>query len=465
MKWLTAMLDKLRNTSNPLIQKILGWSSAEDLQDRQDFASDAEWAILAQDPRRPRMFIWTIGLFILCALIWSALATLDEVARGEGKVVPTSQVQHLQSLDGGVVSKILVKEGDIVDRGQLLLQVDNTRFVSSLNENQSQLLSLQAKSSRLRALAEGKPFSLPPEVTARAPEIARQEMDLYQSKRMELEANLSIARQQLAQRSQELNEARARRDQANQGLELTQRELNVTRPLLKSGAVSEVDILRLERDVSRYRGERDMSNAQVPKIQSAISEASRKIQEVELTFRNQASTELSETLAKLSTLGAGNAALQDKVKLTEVRSPVRGEVKRLLVNTVGGVVQPGRDILEIVPLDESLLIEAKISPRDIAFLHPGQRVFVRFTAYDSTIYGGLKGSLQQIGADSITDEKGNTYYVVRVKTDSSHLGNQGKLPIIPGMTAEVDIITGNKSVLNYLLKPVLRAKAQALSER
>jgi adhesin transport system membrane fusion protein len=164
-------------------------------------------------------------------------------------------------------------------------------------------------------------------------------------------------------------------------------------------------------------------------------------------------------------LGAGNAALQDKVKLTEVRSPVRGEVKRLLVNTVGGVVQPGRDILEIVPLDESLIIEAKVSPRDIAFLHPGQRVFVRFTAYDSTIYGGLKGSLQQIGADSITDEKGNTYYVVRVKTDTSHLGTQGKLPIIPGMTAEVDIITGNKSVLNYLLKPVLRAKAQALSER
>ncbi|MFC3531620.1 HlyD family type I secretion periplasmic adaptor subunit [Vogesella facilis] len=453
--------DKEKQT---FFQRLLDWSSAEDLRDRQDFAADAEWAILEQNPQRPRLFLWTIGLFITVALLWSALASIDEVARGEGKVVPTSQVQHLQSLDGGVVSKILVKEGDVVDRGQLLLQVDNTRFVSSLNENQSQSLSLQAKAARLRALSDGKPFELPAQVTQQAPDIANQEMDLYRSKQMELDANVSIARQQLAQRTQELNEARARRDQAAQGLELTQQELNVTRPLLKSGAVSEVDILRLERDVSRYRGERDMANAQIPKIQSAIAEASRKIQEVELNFRNQASTELSETMGKLGTLGAGSTALQDKVKLSEVRSPVRGEVKRLLVNTVGGVVQPGRDIMEIVPLDDTLLIETKISPRDIAFLRPGQDVFVRFTAYDSTIYGGLKGVLDQIGADSITDEKGNTFYVVKVKTDSAHLSEK-KLPIKPGMVAEVDIITGHKSVLNYLLKPVLRAKAQALSER
>lgn len=445
-------------------QRLLDWSSAEDLRDRQDFAADAEWAILEQNPQRPRLFLWTIGSFIVVALLWSALATIDEVARGEGKVVPTSQVQHLQSLDGGVVSKILVKEGDVVERGQLLLQVDNTRFVSSLNENQSQSLSLQAKAARLRALADGKPFQMPEEVTKQSPDIAKQEMDLYHSKQMELDANVSIARQQLSQRTQELNEARARRDQAAQGLALTQQELNVTRPLLKSGAVSEVDILRLERDVSRYRGERDMADAQIPKIQSAISEASRKIQEVELTFRNQASTELSETMGKLGTLGAGSTALEDKVKLSEIRSPVRGEVKRLLVNTVGGVVQPGRDIMEIVPLDDTLLIETKISPRDIAFLRPGQDVFVRFTAYDSTIYGGLKGVLDQIGADSITDEKGNTFYVVKVKTVSSHLSEK-KMEIKPGMVAEVDIITGHKSVLNYLLKPVLRAKAKALSER
>lgn len=464
MSWLKNKFTTLEAGFRRAVEQVLLWASAKDLQDRQDFVADADWAILEQDPKRPRLFIWTIGLFMLVATIWAAWATLDESARGEGKVVPVSQVQHLQSLDGGVVSKIMVKEGDIVERGQLLLQVDNTRFVSAVRESQSQNLALQAKASRLRALAEGSVFNMPAEVTQVAPAIAKQEMDLYLSRKNELEANVGIARQQLTQRMQELNEAIARKTQANQGLELTAKELAVTKPLRESGAVSEVDILRLERDVSRYRGERDMAGAQVPKIQAAIAEANRKIQEVELAFRNQASAELSETMAKLGSLNEGSVALKDKVKLTEIRSPVNGEIKRLYVNTVGGVVQPGRDIMEIVPRDESLLIEAKVAPRDIAFLHPGQKAFVRFTAYDSTIFGGLTGSLQQIGADSITDDKGNTFFVVRIRTDNSALGG-GKLPIIPGMTAEVDIITGQKSVLSYLLKPVLRAKAQALSER
>lgn len=464
MTWLSIKARALGVKLRAMVARVLEWASAKDLQDRQDFVADADWAILEQSPKRPRLFIWTIGLFVLVATTWASWATLDESARGEGKVVPVSQVQHLQSLDGGVVSTIKVKEGDIVERGQLLLQIDNTRFVSSLRESQSQNVSLQAKAARLRALAEGSVFRMPPEVTQMAPDIAKQEMDLYLSRKNELDANVGMARQQLTQRMQELNEANARKTQALQGLELTAKELAVTKPLRESGAVSEVDILRLERDVSRYRGERDMAAAQVPKIQSAIAEANRKIQEVELAFRNQASAELSETMGKLGTLNEGSVALKDKVKLTEIRSPVKGEVKRLYVNTVGGVVQPGRDILEIVPRDESLLIEAKILPRDIAFLHPGQKAFVRFTAYDSTIYGGLTGSVQQIGADSITDDKGNTFYVVRILTDHASLGDR-KLPIIPGMTTEVDIITGQKSVLNYLLKPVLRAKAQALSER
>lgn len=455
---------RMQAVLNRLLGRMLEWASAKDLQDRQDFVADADWAIMEQSPKRPRLFLWTIGSFMVVAILWSAFATINQSARGEGKVVPVSQIQRMQSLDGGVLSKILVKEGDIVERGQLLLQVDNTRFVSSLRESQVQNVALQAKAARLRALAEGSAFNLPEEVRAAAPDIARQEMDLYQSRRSELDANLGIARQQLAQRTQELNEAIARRSQANQGLELTARELAVTKPLRESGAVSDVDILRLERDVARYRGERDMAAAQVPRIQAAIAEANRKIQEVELAFRNQASAELSETMAKMGALSEGSVALKDKVKLTEIRSPVRGEVKRLLMNTVGGVVQPGRDIIEIVPLDESLLIEAKILPRDIAFLHPGQKAFVRFTAYDSTIYGGLTGQVQHIGADSITDDKGNTYYLVRVQTDKAGFG-EGKLPIIPGMTAEVDIITGEKTVLSYLLKPVLRAKAQALSER
>lgn len=467
MNWkqrLNGWVERGQERTGPYWDKLMDWASARDLADRNDFAADADWAILQQSPGRPRIFVWSmLGVFIV-AFLWAAFAKVDEVSRGEGKVIPSSQNQHLQSLDGGVVSQILVKEGQVVQKGQLLLKVDNTRFVSSLEENQAQYLALQAKTARLKALAGGTPFSLPPKVLELAPEIAKQEMDLYNSKQMELNASVGIARQQLAQRGQELNEVRARYAQALSSYDLTMKELTVTRPLKESGAVSDVDLLRLERDVARFRGERDQAAAQMPKIQAAIGEAQRKIQEVELAMRNTASAELSDTMAKASSLSAGSVALADKVKLSEIRSPVRGEIKRLFINTIGGVVQPGKDIIEIVPMDDSLLLETRITPRDIAFLHPGQRAVVRFTAYDFTIYGGMEGSVAEIGADTITDEKGNAFYIVKVKTQGSLLGKE-KLPIFPGMVAQVDIMTGKKSILSYLLKPVLRAKAEALRER
>lgn len=446
------------------LERWLEWLTARDLQERQDFAADADWAILEQQPVRPRFFVWLLLVIVLAGLVWAGVAQVDEVARGEGKVVPSSQIQRIQSLDGGVVSEILVREGNRVQKNQILLKIDSTRFESSLNENRSQYLSLLAKAARLRAITGGTAFVVPPEVQREAPAIGIHELELYGSKRRELEANISIAREQLAQRNQELVEVRARREQAEQGLGFTSRELQVTRPLKETGAVSDVDLLRLERDVSRFRGERDMAAAQIPKIQAAIAEAHRKIEEVELSFRNQASAELSETLAKLGSLTETRVALNDRVKLAELRSPVNGTVKQLLVNTIGGVVQPGKDIVEIVPTEDTLLLEARILPRDIAFLHPGQKAFVRFTAYDFAIYGGLDATLEQIGADTVTDDKGNAFYLVRVRTRKSYLGSASR-PIIPGMVAEVDIMTGKKSILSYLLKPVLRAHSYAMTER
>ncbi|MDB5888033.1 MAG: HlyD family type secretion periplasmic adaptor subunit, partial [Rhodocyclales bacterium] len=422
------------------------------------------WAINEQTPRGARLAVWTAGLFLLALIVWAALAQLDEVTRGEGKVIPSRQVQILQSLDGGIVEEIRVAEGQVVKAGDVLLKIDPTRSISSLNENRADYLSLQAKASRLRALAEGKPFVAPPDVQSQAPENVNQERFLYESKRSELEANIGIARQQLTQRGQELAEMKVRRDSSSQSLDLTQAELDKTRPLFKTGAVSEVELLRLERDVARYKGERDSASAQIPRIESAMAEAQRKIQEVELTFRNQARTELSDTVAKLSRLSEGSVGLADRVKQTDIRSPVNGTVKQLLVNTVGGVVQPGKEVIAIVPSDDALLLEARVSPRDIAFLRPGQPALVKFTAYDFSIYGGLEAKLEHIGADTITDEKGNAFYIVRVRTVTTQLGKQ-KLPIIPGMVAEVDILTGKKSILSYLLKPVLRARATALTER
>lgn len=256
----------------------------------------------------------------------------------------------------------------------------------------------------------------------------------------------------------------ARREQAAHSYNLTAQELTQTRPLINSGAVSEVELLRLERDVSRYRGERDMASAQISRVQAAISEAQRKIEEVELSFRNAAGKELSDAAAKLNSLSEGSVALTDRVKQSSIRSPVKGVVKRLLVNTVGGVVQPGKDMIEIVPLEDNLLLEARVLPRDIAFLRPGQSAMVKFSAYDFSVYGGLEGVLEHISADTVMDDKGNAFYLVRVRTLNSGFGERN-LPIIPGMVAEVDILTGKKSVLSYLLKPVLRAKNVALTER
>lgn len=439
---------------------IVGKHSEQD----GDFDANADWAIAEQTPKGARIVIWLSVASLAVLLLWSAFAVLDEVTRGEGKVIPSRQIQILQSMDGGIVSEILAREGQTVKAGDLLLKVDPTRMVSSLRENQSQYLALLAKGARLRALAEGSRFIPPEEVAQQAPEIVEAERALYESRRAELDATIGVARQQSTQRSQELVSMRARREQAAQSYTLTARELEMTRPLVRTGAVSDVELLRLERDVARYRGERDSANSDIPRLESAISEANRKIQEIELTFRNVARSELSEVNAKLSTLSEGSAALEDRVKQTEIRSPVNGTVKQLKVNTVGGVVQPGKDVIELVPSDDALLLEAKVLPRDIAFLRPGQKALVKFTAYDFAVYGGLEATLEQIGADSVVDEKGNAYFVVRVRTLSNTIGQQ-KLPIIPGMVAEVDILTGKKTVLSYLLKPILRAKAKALTER
>lgn len=428
-----------------------------------DWTADADWARLEQEPLRARaMLRWAI-LVVFILIIWAAFAKVDEVTRGEGRVIPSSQLQVIQSVDGGVVEEIKVREGQTVNAGDVLLRIDPTRFVSSLRESQATYHALLAKTARLQALSTGKPFDPPPEVVKEAPTLVEQERILYNSSMAELDAQLAIARQQLAQRNQELNEMRARREQAQRGYELVKQELDVTRPLIQSGAVSEVELLRLERELARLRGDRDQATAQISRIQAAISEAARKIQEVELNFRNQLRNELSESMSRLNSLSQGNLALADRVKHAEVRSPVRGTVKRLLVNTVGGVVQPGKEVAEIVPLDDALLLEARIKPQDIGFLSPGQPAMVKFTAYDFAIYGGLKAVVEQIGADTVSDDKGNAFYVVRVRTLESSLGKN--LPIIPGMVAQVDVMTGKKSILSYLLKPVIRAKANALTER
>ena len=445
------------------VNKLLDLFSSKHTPDDLEWRDEAERALEEQAPLRARKLLYWMGGILLAIIIWAAFAEIDEVTRGEGRVIPSSQVQIIQSLDGGIVSEILVKEGQTVAVGTPLIRIDETRAVSSLRENRVQYLSLVAKQARLRALADDTTFDPPAEVKEENAIVYSQESSLYLASKEELASQIQIGREQKAQREKELIEAKAKLDQVERGLELASRELAVTKPLESSGAVSEVDLLKLEREVSKYRGDREQTKAQISRVQSAILEADRKIDEISQNFRSKVRTELSETTAKLNSLNESSVALTDKVAQATLKSPVNGTVSRLFYNTVGGVIQPGKEVLEVVPSDDALILETKIQPKDIAFIRLLQPATVKLTAYDYTVYGALDAIVENISADSVVDEKGNAFYVVRVRTLRSSLGKG--LPIIPGMVAQVDIMTGKKTVLSYLLKPVLKAKSYAFTER
>jgi len=441
------------------IDRTVPTETREDLH----WQDEADLAILEQTPVKAKLLLYAIAIVLVALILWASFAKVDEVTRGEGRVIPSKQVQVIQSLDGGIVSEILVHEGQTVTVGSPLIRIDETRAVSSLRENQAQYLAFLAKQSRLRSLAEDKPFTPPPEVRNEAPEVYDQEYALYLSSQEELASAIEIARNQMVQREKELLEVQYKKEIAEKNYESANKELAANKPLLASGAVSEIDILKLEREATRARGDIDQSRAQIGRIQSAIGEARRKISEVEQNFKSKVRTELNDVTARLNSLSEVSVSLQDKVNQTTLKSPVNGKVSRLFFNTVGGVIQPGKEVLEVVPTDDALILETKIQIKDIAFIRVLQPAVVKLTAYDYSIYGALDAVVENIAADSIVDEEGNAYYLVRVRTLKSSLGKD--LPIIPGMVAQVDIMTGKKTILSYLLKPVLKAKSYAFSER
>jgi len=455
------MTDKKKQRPSPQ-PGMLGKISSTDA----DLVSDIRTAILVQSPQGGRGIIWVVFLLVFVFLCWAANSEVEETTRGMGKVIPSRQIQKVQNLEGGILAEILADVGDVVEKGQILLKIDKTRFSAPYQESRVNYLALLAKLTRLEAETHDRELVIPKEVETENPEIGQREKELFTSRKQRLHATVGKLKQQLTQRRQQLAEAKAHLAEVKRTYRLLRKELEMTRPLVKAGAVSEVELLRLRREVSQKKGEIETTTVSMPRLQSMISEATDAIEEEKLKFFNQAKQELNEAYARLQSLSATASALKDRLRRTEVRSPVRGTVNRILVNTIGGVIQPGMDLIEIVPLEDSLLVEARIKPADIAFLHPGQKAKVKFTAYDFTIYGGLDATVEYIGADSITDEQGRSFYPVRMRTKKNYLGPEAApLPIIPGMVTTVDILTGNKTILSYLLKPVLRAKVSALRER
>lgn len=430
-------------------------------------ANEVNKALIDDSPRVVRITLWAILGFFIIMIAWASLADIDEVTRGDGKAIPSSRLQKIQNLEGGIVAEVFVHEGEVVKAGAPLLRLDDTRFRSNAGESEADRLALEARIQRLTAQLDNKEtLTLSPEILNKTPDIANGEMELFASVNKRIQSELSGLNEQLVQKKQELLDYQAKGAQYRRSLGLLQQEISMSEPLVAKGAISKVEVLRLRRSEVETRGQLESVTLAVPRAEAAIKEIESKINETRGRYRSEALSQLNEARTELSKIEASGKAIEDRVNRTLVTSPVRGIVQQLIVNTIGGVIQPGNDLVEIVPLDDTLLVEAKIRPQDIAFLRPGQEAMVKFTAYDYTIYGGLKAKLEQISPDTVTDKDGKSFYVIRLRTEKNHLGSDEKpLIIIPGMVASVDIITGKKTILSYLLKPILRARAEAFRER
>jgi adhesin transport system membrane fusion protein len=435
-----------------------------------EFMRESAAAVMEGPHRLSHYILWATVAFLVIGVIWASLAIVDEVTVAEGKVIPSSQVQIVQNLEGGIVSEILVKVGQIVQKDQAIMRIDDTRFTASSHEGRAKDQALIARICRLLAEANNTSFVAPAQLQKDNPQLLAEEKSLFESRQRELQANIAVLNRQAEQRRQEFTEKQSRETQVQQSYNLVAQELAMTRPLVPQGAASEVDVLRLERQANDLKGELTAARLAQPRLEAAYREVRQKIEEATAHFRADAMKDLNLARAEQTALSAANTALEDRVSRTLVRAPLDGIVKRIKVNTVGGVVQPGSDLLEIVPLDDTLLIEARVRPSDIAFLHPGQEAMVKLSAYDFSIYGGFPATLEHISADTIMPErpgeKQESYYQIRVRTRQNHpSGKAEAVTILPGMVATVDIKTGQKTILHYLMKPIIKTKETAFRER
>ena len=409
------------------------------------FANDIRAAVELRTPRTSRMLLTSSLAMFVAFVVWAHFAVLDEVKRGNGKVIPSQQTQVVQSLEGGIVQAILVQEGAIVQKNQSLMNIDDTKFASEFGEIRERRAAMAARVARLQAEATGKErLAFSEELRQAAPRAVETEGSVFETRARKIAQDIDV----VAQQETRLTES----------LKLLERELEITRKLYAQKVVPEIEMLRLERQASEMRGQ--------------LAEAKSRLMNIRTAFRSQADEDLAKSKGDLAVLDENIKSAQDRVRRTDLKSPVYGIVNKLNVNTIGAVVQPGASLMEIVPLDDSLLVEGRIRPQDIAFIRPQQAAVVKITAYDSSVYGSLKGKVERISADTIIDEKADrterqeTFYRVVVRTDKNQLGTvEHPLPIIPGMIATVEVLTGEKSVLDYILKPARLLRDEALRER
>ena len=438
-----------------------------ELMDQQDFAfiSQKSTALLLSSPKGARKLILIIFVFFMFAIYWAANAQLDEITKGDGKVISSKQLQKLQSLEGGIVSDVLISSGDRISIDDVLLVIDDTKFKSNLEEIRKKLLILEAQKESLSSELKDEPLIFSADLINEIPDITQQEMDFFATRQEEKESIESTYKNRIEKLDNNFAEFTGKADNLRKNLKLAEEELEIYKSLQNKDLVSKVELIALEKELNNIEGQLFEAEIKAQQIETLKTEALNERDISNLSMRNKAQEKLNSILAEIEILEQSEVVALDRVNRTLIRSPVNGIVQRVLANTISSVIQPGEDLIEIVPIDDALLIEAKIRPVDIGFLSPGQDVIVKFSAYDYAIYGGLKGNLEYISADTIIDED-ESYYLIKVRTDANHLEtDKERLEIIPGMTASVNIVTGKKTVLDYLLKPVLRAKHNSMHER
>ncbi|MGB1262442.1 MAG: HlyD family type I secretion periplasmic adaptor subunit [Cognaticolwellia sp.] len=449
-----------------------------------EMADDVYGAMLTEVPSLHRLTIWAMAGLVFCFIVWAYFSAIQQVTSGVGKVIPSTQVQIIQSLDGGVLQELFVQEGMQVSKGQPIARIDDTRFRSDFAEQKQEVNSLRANVIRLRAelssilIASNGPWKRQISINKKVPiypddlqrnaqfMVARQQEE-YSERLDNLINQLAILGQQIQQREQEIAELDSKINTLRISHQIANKELDLTRPLAEKNIVSKIELYKLERSVNELKGELSAVRLLSPKLKSALQESILNRRETALAYRTEARSELNELQNKLSRINESQVGAQDKVTKALILSPVVGTIKTIHINTLGGVVKPGETIAEIVPTEDKLMVEAKIKPRDIAFIYPGLPAVVKITAYDFTRYGGLTGKVEHISADTTQDEEGNSFYLIRVRTDASSIKNKNgeAMAIIPGMLTEVDVITGKRTILEYILNPILRANEAALRER
>ena len=431
-----------------------------------EFMNALSEAILRKTPTKIRLvlFFWVITIAVF--IIWASFTQVNEIVRGKGQVIPSGKNQIVQNLEGGIVEKIYVKEGDYVKKGDVIVKIKNQRSLSSLEATKAKMLALKIKIKRLQAEANDKELKYSKDLKKLAPDIVKNELSLFKTHKEELNSKILELKEKLKQKEHELKNAKVSLKLLQNSLNIIQKELKMTIPMVNQGVKSKIELLKLQRQVNDLKNRYESTKAKIPQLKSEIKEINERINTLKLQFQNEAKRKLTDAITQYLALKAQIQSYKDTVIRTDVKSPINGIIKKLYVNTIGEVIKPGGNVVEIVPINDTLLIKTKIKPKDIGFLYPGQKAIIKFSAYDYTIFGSMEGKVVLISPDTEEDRNGNVYYIVYVKTNKNYLEKNGKkLKIKPGMIANVDIVTGKKSVMDYLLKPILKTKTYIFTEK